>query len=321
MSITLTEATITGGPLPTGVGYNYSFCDDIQMWYAFRIHPTTGVVQYQQLPTFPPTTFDNADGAWYTPITSQGGSLTVDLPADLSKWDMKPTHQKPLWVSHFLVKPGAGPVTVTTKAYSAITANGQGWPSFNAPDHHFTPAAFDWCGSGDHQSDISEYIIENANIVGDYLQVAVGGKMDTGEPAYKFYSKKPDSIRTNSHIWPNDIYMPLDSTKCTIVDSAVQCYGMYSTLIPGQYGYTPKVYFLLTTSGIMGAYGISNEIVYYQLTVPAGGVIRQFMRGYYIATDVTNKVFLYSINNNGTLIQELLGTYDPTLSLELFHIG
>jgi hypothetical protein len=321
MSITLTEATISGGPLPTGVGYNYSFCDDIQMWYAFRINPITGVVQYQQLPIFPPTTFDNSDGAWRTPVTSQGEPITLDLPATLSKWDMKPTHQKPLWVPHFSVKPGAGPLTVTTKIYSSIVLIGQSWSSFSAPERSFTPAAFDWCGGSDHQSDLSDYIITGGNTVCDYLQAAIGGKMDTGEPAYRFYSKKPDSIHTNSGIWPTENVMPLDSTKCTVINNTVQCYGIYSTLIPGQYGYTAKVYFLLSTSGIMGAYGVSNEIVYYQLTVPAGGVIRQFMRGYYIATDATNKVFLYSINNNGTLIQELLGTYDPTLSLELFYIG
>jgi hypothetical protein len=102
----------------------------------------------------------------------------------------------------------------------------------------------------------------------------------------------------------------IDSTKCIVDSTGVKCFGAW--LDPN----TSFLYVLLNpTTGCM-----YSEGDYYNLVMPSGGEIKQFAASCYIATDTLGAMFLYSIEAGGTLIGELSGTYDPSISLEFMGV-
>lgn len=308
MSVTLVEQIIAGGPLPTGVGYAYSRCTSLNMWYAFRIHATTGLIQYQQLPVFPPTAFNNADEAWVDT------AKYINTPDKLSQWIVIPQHKTELNIVSYCVNgPTHASPDDSTLCGGDLTVN-TGNASASNRVTNGAVAAVHGFGTDDAYSMYPRW-------------AAVLGKKITGQPHYY--------IHVSGVVSPSVVLtVPIDSSKCIVVDNKVECYGVYIhdasvQSSPGVFtSQAYKTYALLSPAGIMveitivhsGGSSTVTATNYYQLTVPAGGTIRQFLNGYYIATDVSNNVFLYSINSNGTLITQLLGTYSPSLAIELLAI-
>lgn len=112
----------------------------------------------------------------------------------------------------------------------------------------------------------------------------------------------------------------IDSTKCLSDSSGVLSFGYcFDTshrchvLLNNETGYV----------AMFSTYGQSGTIsaTYYQLVIPSGGVIKQFANGYYLTTNGAGALFLYSVQNGGTLVSELTtDTYDPDASLAFFGL-
>lgn len=297
MSVTLTEQVITGGPLPTGLLYFYSKCLALNMWYGFKFVPGDHWY-YCTFPTFPPTTYDV--GNWVQMSILNGTN------ANIVEVNGPPTHASELRLNcHVKYADGSSSVAqlqsgtcydpIISDVYSSnfcVQAPNSTLVSLWADQTgnafsigYNLPNAYYWHGLGKTAVNLPYYYIACTT--------------HTGPPTQ------------GQHSVANTITYPLDVSKCVVVSNSVQCYGSYTT--------GASIYALLNPNGIMVAI-VNGVTAYYQLTVPAGGTIRQFLNGYYLATDASNNVFLYSINNNGTLITQLLGGYNPTTTIELLAI-
>ena len=299
MSVTLTEQVITGGPLPTGPLYFYSKCLALNMWYGFKFVPGDHWY-YCTFPIFPPASYDV--GGWV-----QAGALAGGL-ANIVEVNGPATHSYELdincglrfadgSISVFCIQGSVGSDPISSDIYVqnsffALTVNKNLfyiWADQSSNAFQQGPSQVNvvaWYGLGKNTSNLPYYYIDRRT----HVSPSVSGSAASA---------------------PVGSYA-LDVSKCVVVSNSVQCYGVYATSI--------SLYALLNPTGIMVAIVNGAAPAYYQLTVPAGGTIRQFLNGYYIATDASNNVFIYSINNNGTLITQLLGGYNPTTTIELLAI-
>jgi hypothetical protein len=149
----------------------------------------------------------------------------------------------------------------------------------------------------------------------------------------KYLSGAPNFTFVNSTLYNNgNAYVySVDAQYCKIIDNSVQCYGFYDDNATGDWhilldninGYVCHKYtiYIGEIEGQPGDDWVQTAFETIQLAIPSGGEIKQFANGYYIASDSGSGLFLYSINNGGTLIDELsYGTYNPDLPLEFFNV-
>lgn len=301
MSVDITQAVITGNELPAGDLVSiFRYPDDVTgVWWVYKpVTDGTGISPlFHRKPfyTMPPTANDNVfvnSSASYFSITGLPG-----VPKDITKIFMD------------------GYVSVNQ---STRYLNGVADP---APMVSITPLdgqVLSFFALSGTTSKIAGLLS-----LGLHTTILAGGTTADGvaRNVVSFYTH---AVGYNNTFSPKTA--SLDFSKCTITGNEVVIQGIASSIAPN----FSEIFVLLTVDGVCAAFDrldvvTSNEIVtpttYVQLTVPVGGEIKYFGRqGYYIASDVADDLFLYSITNNGTLITQLTpGSFDITKHIELFE--
>lgn len=103
----------------------------------------------------------------------------------------------------------------------------------------------------------------------------------------------------------------IDSSKCIITGNGLECFGSYIN--------STKCFVLL--NNLLG-YEVTIDLTtrvasYAQLTIPVGEHIIQYTDGYYITSDFS----LYNINDGGTFVTNLTGTYAGTNAAKYMGIA
>lgn len=107
----------------------------------------------------------------------------------------------------------------------------------------------------------------------------------------------------------------LNFSHLEVVNNSVACYGGCFTGDDQDYLYT-----LLKRDGTFALTSQFSDTVYGRFNIPSGGEIKQFMNGYYLATDGGGSLYLYSINNGGELITALTGEFNTSLPLAFLDV-
>lgn len=283
MTITINQQTITGSELPTGDLYEYRKDAVTGVWTLIS-GGAGGQIYTQAITPFPPSSFTASPNLSWTLIAYSSSNSYIGPFSGITKIALGVTSGQIL----VLVPVG----TNSSEIYRSV-----GSTSAQRITGSILPTVF--------------YITRNLSGTSPFNNYSITGLGITYLSAPNLYitRDKPYSSSLTATSWALNVAM------CDVVDNSVQSYGVWDS--------ANHVYVLLSkTVGTMAALQIdSTTVTYSQLVIPSGGEIKQFANGYYLCTDGSANLYLYSINNGGELVTQLdPSTYDDSLSLELFEL-
>lgn len=307
MSIPIVKQNVSGPPLP--VGDTIAYAKDIQthQWKQFQCG-LDRYVTYQELYPFPP--YEN------TQVYNTLFRLT--MPADM----LVPETNYAYAISYFRVAnfdlQRILNLEEITCAFSARSIVSGRYNDF------FTTYIRLNSGAGN-----TFKIVENAypmNVFSLFENVFVAGLGCSYGGAPYFY------IHIGTYTDASDMtIVPVNEAAC-IVNAyyEVSAFGAASTVTKNSTNskyfadLSGYIYVLLNNvTGVALEFKAPNKTwKYVTFTIPSGGKIKQFADGFYVASNSLGEHFLYSINNNGTLIDKLdIGTCNIDNPLEIFAVA
>ena len=302
MSIPIVKQTVSGPPLP--VGTNIAYARDIatHQWKQFQC-TSDGYITYHDLYPFPP--YENlGDLQQFGPLTIRDNLNTYSNVYDVTSLSAAPFDGLHLNKMRFGFMCRSLHYNTDYFMRSFVKTN----ESLDGYSGHYM---------------ITEKVyplgvfslFENAFIAGL-------GCMLPGSPY--FY------LHIGSYSLLSDIYViPVQPSGC-IVNSQNEVLSFGATAVLQKWTgdrlheLKGSIYVLLNNeTGVAFEFQLPNRTSrYISFIIPAGGKIKQFADGFYIASNSAGEHFLYSINNNGTLIDQLdIGTCNIDNPLEILAVA
>lgn len=309
MSIPIVKQNVSGPPLPVGTNISYAREIYTLQWRQFQC-TSDGYVSYQDLYPFPP--YENR--GLFQPLLRL---VLPDRVVNLGDWDDYVYDVESFQVANF-----------DPQLFENAKVFHCGFICRSVKQNAYDNLLRSYIKIG---TDVDRVFVITENVyplgvfsILENVYVAGLGCTVQGSPYFYLHIGTYASAS-------NMVTIPVNASACIVngkyevlsfgTASTVAKYHTDSVSFTDLHGY---VYVLLNNET-----GVALELKvpyltwkYVTFTIPAGGKIKQFANGFYIASNSAGEHFLYSINNNGTLIDQLdIGTCNIDNPLEILAVA